>query len=71
LPEPTWCDLWANSTWLVCAAMAFNLTRAAGTLASTLHAKATTGTIRAQLINVLARLVRSARRLNLYLPDTT
>jgi len=51
--------------------MAFNLTRAAGTLASTLHAKATTGTIRAQLINVLARLVRSARRLNLYLPDTT
>ena len=59
---------WANSAWLVCAAMAFNLTRAAGTLASTFHAKATTGTIRAQLITVPARLARSARRLTLHLP---
>ena len=59
---------WANSAWLVCAAMAFNLTRAAGTLASTLHARATTGTIRARLINVPARLARSARRLTLHLP---
>ena len=39
---------WANSAWLVCATIAFNLTRAAGVLASTFHAKATTGTIRAQ-----------------------
>jgi hypothetical protein len=61
-------QFWANSAWLVCAAMAFNLTRAAGTLASTFHAKATTGTIRAQLINVPARLARSARRLTLHLP---
>jgi hypothetical protein len=60
---------WANSAWLVCAAMAFNLTRTAGTLASTFHAKATTGTIRAQLINVPARLPRTARRLTLHLPD--
>ncbi len=59
---------WANSAWLVCAAMAFNLTRTAGTLASAFHAKATTGTIRAQLINVPARLARSARRLVLHLP---
>jgi hypothetical protein len=59
---------WANSAWLVCAAMAFNLTRAAGTLASALHARATTGTIRAQLINVPARLARSGRRLTLHLP---
>ena len=59
---------WANSAWLVCAAMAFNLTRAAGALASTFHAKATTGTIRAQLINVPGRLARSARRLTLHLP---
>jgi hypothetical protein len=59
---------WANSAWLVCAAMAFNLTRAAGTLASTTHARATTGTIRAQLINVPGRLARSARRLTLHLP---
>ena len=59
---------WANSAWLVCAAMAFNLTRAAGALASTVHAKATTGTIRAQLITVSGRLSRSARRLALHLP---
>ena len=58
----------ANSAWLVCAAIAFNLTRAAGTLASTVHAKATTGTIRAHLINVPGRLARSARRLTLHLP---
>ncbi len=59
---------WANSAWLVCAAIAFNLTRTAGVLASAFHAKATTGTIRAQLINVPGRLARSARRLTLHLP---
>ncbi len=58
----------ANSAWLVLATMAFNLTRAAGTLASSFHAKATTGTIRAQLITVPGRLARSARRLVLHLP---
>jgi hypothetical protein len=59
----------ANSAWLVLAAMAFNLTRAAGTLASSFHAKATTATIRAQLINVAARVTRSARRSTLRLPQ--
>ena len=59
---------WANSAWLVLAAMAFNLTRTVGTLASTFHAKATTGTIRAQLISVPGRLARSARKLTLHLP---
>ena len=59
---------WANSAWLVCAAMAFNLTRAAGALASVFHARATTGTIRTQLITVPGRLARSARRLTLHLP---
>ncbi len=59
---------WANSAWLVCAAMALNLTRATGTLASTFHSRATTGTIRAQLITVPGRLARSARRLTLHLP---
>jgi hypothetical protein len=59
----------ANSAWLVLATMAFNLTRAAGALASVFHAKATTGTIRAQLIAVPARLARSARRLRLHLPE--
>lgn len=48
--------------------MAVNLTRAAGALASLLHAKATTATIRTQLIAVPARLSRSARRLTLHLP---
>ena len=59
----------ANSAWLVLATMAFNLTRAAGALASVFHAKATTGTIRAHLIAVPARLARSARRLHLHLPE--
>jgi hypothetical protein len=58
----------ANAAWLVMAAMAFNLTRAAGCLASAFHARATTGTIRAQLINVPARLAHSARKLRLHLP---
>lgn len=58
----------ANGAWLVLAAIAFNLTRAAGTLAGPEHARATTGTIRAQLITVPARLARSARRLVLHLP---
>jgi hypothetical protein len=61
-------QFWANSAWLVLAAIAFNLTRTAGTLASAFHAKATTGTIRAQLISVPGRLARSARRLVLHLP---
>jgi hypothetical protein len=58
----------ANSAWLVLAAIAFNLTRAAGALASTFHAKATTATIRNQLINLAARITRSARRTHLRLP---
>jgi hypothetical protein len=61
-------SFWANSAWLVLACIAFNLTRTAGTLASTFHSKATTGTIRAQLITVPGRLARSARRLALHLP---
>jgi Transposase DDE domain group 1 len=58
----------ANSAWLVLAATAFNLIRAAGTLASPFHARATTATIRAQLIAVPVRLAHSARRLRLHLP---
>jgi len=42
----------AITAWLVCAAIAFNLTRAAGVLAPAFHAEAITGTLRAQLINV-------------------
>jgi hypothetical protein len=58
----------ANSAWLVLAAIAFNLTRAAGAIASVFHAKANTATIRRQLIAVPARLATSARRLALHLP---
>ena len=63
----------ANAAWLILAAIAFNLTRAAGCLAaaksSSLHARATTGTLRAELINLPARLARSGRRLVLHLPQ--
>jgi Transposase DDE domain group 1 len=58
----------ANSAWLVLATIAYNLLRAAGALASTFHAKATTATLRAQLINIAARITRSARRATLHLP---
>jgi hypothetical protein len=59
----------ANAAWLACAAIAHNLTRAAGALATTFHARARTGTIRAHLIAVPARLARSAHRLVLHLPQ--
>lgn len=58
----------ANAAWLVLAVIAFNLTRAAGTLTSTDLAKAATATIRRKLINVPCRLATSARRITLHLP---
>jgi hypothetical protein len=58
----------ANAAWLVLAVMAFNLTRAAGTLTRSRHGAATTGTIRRQLVSVPARIARSARRVTLHLP---
>jgi hypothetical protein len=59
----------ANAAWLVCAVMAFNLTRAAATLTKTAAlAKATTATIRRKLVTVPARIATSARRLHLHLP---
>ncbi len=59
----------ANAAWLTLWAMAYNLLRATGTLASAFHAKATTATLRAHLVQVPARLARSARRLTLHLPQ--
>jgi hypothetical protein len=60
----------ANAAWLVCAVMAFNLTRAAATLTNTpALAKATTPTIRRKLVTVPARIATSARRLHLHLPS--
>ena len=58
----------ANAAWLVLAVMAFNLTRAAGTLTSPAMGKATTATIRRKLVHVPARIASSARRLTLHLP---
>jgi hypothetical protein len=58
----------ANSAWLTLWAMAYNLLRAAGALTSAFHAKATTATLRAHLVNVPARIARSARRITLHLP---
>src|SRR3954447_24665560 len=58
----------ANAAWLVLAVIAFNLTRAAGTLTDTELRRATTATIRRKLINVPARIASSARRIILPLP---
>jgi hypothetical protein len=59
----------ANAVWLVCAVMAFNLTRAAAALTvSPALARATTATIRRKLIAVPARISTSARRGHLHLP---
>jgi hypothetical protein len=59
----------ANAAWLVCAVMAFNLTRAAGTLTGDPKlTKATTGTLRRTIVSVPARVASSARRLTLHLP---
>ncbi|MGW2937565.1 transposase [Streptomyces sp. NPDC001156] len=58
-----------NAAWLTLAAIAYNLTRAAGHLASVFHAKARTGTIRRDLISIPARFATGARRLTLHLPE--
>jgi hypothetical protein len=59
----------ANAAWLVLAVIAFNLTRAAGTVAASDLARATTATIRRKLITVPARVATSARRITLHLPQ--
>lgn len=56
----------ANSAWAICAAMAHNLLRAAATVARNPVARG--ATLRRQLINVPARLVRPQRRPTLRLP---
>jgi hypothetical protein len=59
----------ANAAWLVIAAMASNLLRAAGTLAGRRHAKARTATIRRDLVTMPARTARHGRgNLTLHLP---
>lgn len=58
----------ANAAWLVCAVIAFNLTRAAATLTGDDLAKATSATVRRKLVAVPARIAHSARRVTLQLP---
>ena len=60
----------ANAAWLAIAAIAHNLTRAAGTLAGRRHARARAAAIRRDLIAVAGRAARHGRgRLTLHLPD--
>ena len=58
----------ANAAWLVLATIAFNLSRAIGTMTGTELHKARTGTIRRKLIHLPARISTSARRITLHLP---
>jgi hypothetical protein len=59
----------ANAAWLACAAMAHNLLRAAGSLASLAYARARGATLRRDLINVAARIARHGRgEITLHLP---
>src|SRR5450830_245190 len=59
----------ANAAWLVLATIAFNLSRAIGTLTGTELGKARSGTIRRKLISIPARISTSARNTALHLPE--
>jgi hypothetical protein len=58
----------ANSAWVLCAAIAHNLLRAAGVLAGDRHARARGSTLRRRIVNIPARLARPQRRPVLHLP---
>ncbi|HEU4362807.1 MAG TPA: IS1380 family transposase [Mycobacterium sp.] len=59
----------ANSAWALCAAIAHNLLRAAGTLAGGRHAVARGATLRRKIVNIPARFARPQRRPILHLPS--
>jgi hypothetical protein len=60
----------ANAAWLACAAIAHNLLRAAGSLASLTYGKARGATIRRDLIDVAARTARHGHgHITLHLPE--
>ncbi|HEY7362429.1 MAG TPA: IS1380 family transposase [Streptosporangiaceae bacterium] len=60
----------ANAAWLACAAIAHNLLRAAGSLASLTYAKARGSTLRRDLIDIAARVARHGRgHITVHLPD--
>ncbi len=58
----------ANSAWVLCAAISYNLLRAAGVLAGDQHTRARGSTLRRKIVNVPARLTRPQRRPFLHLP---
>jgi hypothetical protein len=58
----------ANDAWLACAAIAHNLTRAAGHLAAGGYQTARTATIRTRLVAVAARIAHRTRTIHLHLP---
>jgi hypothetical protein len=58
----------ANSAWVLCAAIAHNLLRAAGVLAGDRHRVARAATLRRKLVAIPARLARPQRRPVLHLP---
>jgi hypothetical protein len=60
----------ANAAWLACAAIAHNLLRAAGSLASLACARARAATLRRDLIGVAARIARHSRgHITVHLPE--
>jgi hypothetical protein len=59
----------ANSAWVLCAATAHNLLRAAATLADGRHRNARGATLRRTLVNIPARLARPQRKPTLHLPS--
>jgi hypothetical protein len=58
----------ANSAWVLCAAIAHNVLRAAGVLAGDHHGRARGSTLRRKIVNIPARLARPQRRPILHLP---
>jgi hypothetical protein len=59
----------ANSAWILCAAIAHNLLRAAGILAGDRNPRARGATLRRRIVNVPARLARPQHRPVLHLPS--
>jgi Transposase DDE domain group 1 len=60
----------ANAAWTACAAIAHNMLRAAGSLASLAYARARGATLRRDLIDVAARTARHGRgHITLHLPE--
>jgi Transposase DDE domain group 1 len=58
----------ANSAWILCAAIAHNLLRAAGVLAGDHHTRARGSTLRRKIVTIPARLARPQHRPILHLP---